>query len=53
MDRALKGAKVMQFPSVSNDILYGVPREVPNVVGMTEREASGRTQRGRIPLREG
>ena len=39
MDRALKGAKVMQFPSVSNDILYGVPREVPNVVGMTERQA--------------
>lgn len=39
MDRALSGAAIKQFPSVSNDILYGVPREVPNVVGMTEDEA--------------
>jgi len=39
MDRSLKGAKVYQFSGVSNDILYGVPREVPNVIGLTEREA--------------
>jgi len=35
MDRALKGQKVMNFPSVSNDILYGVPRDIPDVTGMT------------------
>jgi len=39
MDRALKGAKVKQFPSVSNDIMYGVPREVPDVIGLTEAQA--------------
>ena len=39
MDKALKGEDILQFPKVSNDILYGVPREVPNVVGMTEAEA--------------
>jgi len=39
MDRALKGQEFESFPGVSNDILYGVPREVPNVIGMTESEA--------------
>lgn len=39
MDRALKGQEFKDFPSVSNDILYGVPREVPNVIGLTEAEA--------------
>ena len=39
MDRALKGQKIMQFPEVSNDIMYGVPREIPSVVGMTEAKA--------------
>ncbi|MCR6712354.1 MAG: transglycosylase domain-containing protein [Demequina sp.] len=39
MDRALKGEKIKSFPKVSNDILYGVPRDIPDVVGMTEAEA--------------
>lgn len=39
MDRALSKADILQFPTPSNDILYGVPREVPDVVGMTEAQA--------------
>jgi membrane peptidoglycan carboxypeptidase len=39
MDRSLKGQKILQFPGVSNDVLYGVPRDVPNVIGMTEAKA--------------
>jgi len=39
MDRALKGQKILQFPKVSNDILYGVPRVVPDVVGLSEKDA--------------
>ena len=27
------------FAKPSNDVLYGIPREVPNVIGLTEKEA--------------
>jgi membrane peptidoglycan carboxypeptidase len=39
MDRALKGQDFAYFPEVTSDMLYGVPIEIPDVTGMTEREA--------------
>ncbi len=39
MDRALKGVEHKGFTQPSNDVLYGVPREVPNIIGLTEKEA--------------
>jgi len=38
-ERALKGAPVKQFPAVSDDVMFGVPRAVPDVVGLSETEA--------------
>jgi len=39
MDRALKGADVLTFEEPSNDVLYGIPRDIPNVVGRREATA--------------
>jgi len=39
MDAALKGEEFEYFHGPTEQILYGVPREVPNVIGLTEKEA--------------
>lgn len=39
MDRALEGEEIRKFGTPTEEIMYGIPREVPSIIGKTERDA--------------